>query len=521
MIDRNDEKTWALYREGLTKGVFQLESNLGRAWSKRLAPENLEELAALIALIRPGCLKAVIDGKSMTQRFVDRKHKKEEVAYLHESLEDILKPTYGVLVYQEQAMRIAVKLAGFNEMEADNLRKAIGKKKADLMATIRVEFVNGCSKVGLVDEDTASEIFGWIEKSSRYSFNKSHAVAYALDSYWSAWYKANHTKQFFMSYLFYANEKQDPHQEIYELVNEAKLFNIEVKVPKLSSFSSKFNLTSDGIYFGVKDVKGLTGVTGDKVMVAIQETSEDINKSLQDFTWMDVLVYLAPKITSTAFKALAAIGFFSTKQTNVTRNQALYEYLIWRELTKAEVKWVTENYPKKKWSKLQDCFKDLSPTKKMGGGCSNVNRSQVVYNEIEMLQNPPYELSDDPAWIVEQETKMLGCPVSLSRIDAVDTSIANTTCKDIMDGKKGKDICVVANIQRLANHKINKKNSKQKGRTMSFLTIEDATCSLDSVIVFPDARDKYQFILYEGANLMLCGEVEKDNSFIVEKIHEI
>ena len=89
MIDRNDEKTWALYKEGLTKGVFQLESNLGRAWSKRLAPENLEELAALIALIRPGCLKAVIDGKSMTQRFVDRKHKKEEVTYLHESLEDI------------------------------------------------------------------------------------------------------------------------------------------------------------------------------------------------------------------------------------------------------------------------------------------------------------------------------------------------------------------------------------------------------------------------------------------------
>ena len=521
MIDRNDEKTWALYKEGLTKGVFQLESNLGRAWSKRLAPENLEELAALIALIRPGCLKAVIDGKSMTQRFVDRKHKKEEVAYLHESLEDILKPTYGVLVYQEQAMRIAVKLAGFNEMESDNLRKAIGKKKADLMAKIRGEFVSGCAEVGLVDEDTAKEIFGWIEKSSRYSFNKSHAVAYALDSYWSAWYKANHTKQFFMSYLYYANEKQDPHQEIYELVNEAKLFDIEVKVPKLNSFSSKFNLTSDGIYFGVKDVKGLTGVTGDKVMTAISETSEEIHKSPQDFTWMDVLVYLAPKITSTAFKALASIGFFSTKTTNVTRNQALYEYLIFRELTKAEVKWVTDRYPEKKWVQLKDCFKNLYPTKKMGGGCSNANRSQIVFDEIEMLQNPPYDLADDPAWIVEQETKMLGCPISLSKIDAVDTSIANTTCKDIMDGKKGKDICVVANVQRVANHKINKANSKQKGRTMSFLTIEDMTCSLDSVIIFPDARDKYQFILYEGANLMLCGEVEKDNSFIVEKIHEI
>ena len=86
MIDLNDEKSWDLFKQGLTKGIFQLESNLGRAWSKRLSPSNIEELAALIALIRPGCLKAIIDGKSMTQRFVDRKHKLEEVSYLHESL---------------------------------------------------------------------------------------------------------------------------------------------------------------------------------------------------------------------------------------------------------------------------------------------------------------------------------------------------------------------------------------------------------------------------------------------------
>ena len=136
MIDYKDEKTWELFKEGKTKGVFQLESNLGRSWSKKLAPDNLEELAALIAIIRPGCLKAVIDGKSMTQRFVDRKHKLEEVSYLHESLEDVLKPTYGVWVYQEQSMRIAQKLAGFDLKKADDLRKAIGKKKADLMAAV-------------------------------------------------------------------------------------------------------------------------------------------------------------------------------------------------------------------------------------------------------------------------------------------------------------------------------------------------------------------------------------------------
>ena len=281
--DLQDEKTWNLYKEGFTKGIFQLESNLGRHWSKRLSPNNIEELAALIALIRPGCLKAITNGKSMTQRYVDRSKGEEEVEYLHPSLEDILNTTYGVLVYQEQAMLIAVKLAGFSEMEADNLRKAIGKKKADLMAKVKKAFLEGAESKGIVTKDEAEEIFGWIEKSSRYSFNKSHAVAYAMDSYWSAFYKANYTKEFFLSYLYYANEKQDPHQEIYELANEAKLFDIEVKIPKINSFSKKFNICPTGIQFGVKDVKGLTGVRGDAVVNAINKISDEIGKQPKDF----------------------------------------------------------------------------------------------------------------------------------------------------------------------------------------------------------------------------------------------
>jgi DNA polymerase III alpha subunit len=341
-----------------------------------------------------------------------------------------------------------------------------------------------------------------------------------LDSYWSAWYKANHTREFFTSYLSLAHEKQDPHQEIYELVSEAKLFNIDVKIPKLSFFSERFESQQDGIYFGVKDIKGLTGVTGDKVIKAVHETSGEINKSPQNFTWMDVLIYLAPKINSTAFKALASVGFFSTKTTNVSRNRALYEYLIFRELTKKEIEWATNNYPDKEWETLHQCLVELAPTKKQGGGCSNVNRSQVVQNEADMVLDPPYSLDDHPSWIVEMEKKFLGCPISLSKIEAFDTSMANTTCKDILNGKYGEDICIIANVTRVSNHKI-KKKGKNEGRQMSFLTIEDSTCSLDSVIVFPDTREKYKYILYEGNNLMLCGKAERDNSFIIEKIHEI
>jgi DNA polymerase-3 subunit alpha len=514
-FDYDDEGAWDLFEEGRTKGIFQLESNLGRSWSKKVKPKNLEELAALISILRPGCLKAITDGKSMSQHYVDRKHKLEEVTYLHDSLKDILEPTYGVLIYQEQCMRIAQKIAGFNLQEADVLRKAIGKKKADLMARVRKDFIEGCKRLNTVDEATADEIFGWIEKSARYSFNKSHAVAYAMNSYLSAWYKANYTKEFFLSYLMYANEKQDPHQEIYELVNEAKLFDILVKVPKLSSFSSKFNLTSDGIYFGVKDIKSLTGVNGDKVIDAIQKVSEDINKSPRNLTWMDILIHLSTKINSTGFKALCSIGFFSTKTTGISRNKALYEYLIFRNLTKAELKWVTERYKSRKWKTLTQCFTELAPTKKEGGGTSKASRSQDVQNEICFLENPPYELTDDPSWVVEQEIKFLGCPISISRIESSDTSSSNTSCKELLDGKKGENLCVAATINRVADHKC------KNGKMMSFLTIEDETCSLDSVVVFPETREKYQYVLFENNNLLLCGKTDKNNSFIIDKIHEI
>ena len=351
--------------------------------------------------------------------------------------------------------------------------------------------------------------------------SNSHSVAYAVASCRSAWYKANYTKEFFAAYLYHADEKQEPHQEIYELISEAKLFDIEVKLPKISNFSEKFIIRDDGIYFGIKDIKSLAGVAGDKVIETINETAKILDKNPADFSWLEILLYLSPKINSTAFKALCSIGFFSTKTTGVTRNRSLYEYGGFKQLTKTELAWVQSKYKDSKWANLIEVFTDLAPSKKAGGGTSSPSRNQTILTEINMLEDPPYELSDDPSWIVEMEKKFLGCPVSLSKIDAVDSSIANTSCRDILNGKMGKDICVVANVARLSNHKIKKSGSKQDGRTMCFLTIEDSSCSFDGVVVFPDIRDKYQYILYEGNNLMFCGEVDKSRSFMVEKIHEI
>lgn len=171
-INLECKKTWDLIGSGNTKGVFQLESRLGRTIAKKLKPDNMEELSALISILRPGALEAVRDGKSVTNHYIDKKHGLESVDYFHPSLEPSLQTTLGEMIYQEQAMQIAKDIAGFDLKEADDLRKAIGKKQADKMAEMREKFIKGCKQLQIVTEHEAEQIFGWIEKGQRYSFNK-------------------------------------------------------------------------------------------------------------------------------------------------------------------------------------------------------------------------------------------------------------------------------------------------------------------------------------------------------------
>ncbi len=159
--------TWQLISSGHTVGVFQLEKQLGQDWAAKVKPSNLLELAALGAILRPGALNS-----GMSQQYVDTKFNKTQAKYLHPALKPILDKTYSALVYQEQAINIAVNIAGFGLEEADNLRKAMGKKDVELMDELKIKFTEGCKKKGIVPKDAAEEIFGWIEKGQRYSFNK-------------------------------------------------------------------------------------------------------------------------------------------------------------------------------------------------------------------------------------------------------------------------------------------------------------------------------------------------------------
>ena len=206
--------TWDLICEGNTKGVFQLESQLGRSMAERVKPRNMEQLSDLVAIIRPGCMEAIVDGKSLTNHYIDRKHGVDPVEYFHDALEPILKSTHGILVYQEQALLIARDIAGFDLQEADILRKAIGKKNVGLMTDLKEKFITKSVEKGTVTREQAEEIFSWIEKSQRYSFNKSHSVSYAYNAYLTAFTKTHFPHEFFTSYLKNSIGKPDAYLEI-------------------------------------------------------------------------------------------------------------------------------------------------------------------------------------------------------------------------------------------------------------------------------------------------------------------
>ena len=194
-IPMDDKKTFEMLQRGDTLGVFQLESAGMTALVRRMKPDCFEDLIALVALYRPGPLES-----GMADQYVRCKHREEPVHYLHPCLEKSMKETYGVILYQEQVMQSASALAGYTLGEADLLRRAMGKKKVEVMAEQRARFVSGALKNG-VDSKTAGEIFDIIEKFAGYGFNKSHSAAYALISYRTAWLKANYGAEFLAAYL--------------------------------------------------------------------------------------------------------------------------------------------------------------------------------------------------------------------------------------------------------------------------------------------------------------------------------
>lgn len=507
-----DDNVWDLICEGRTKGVFQLESQLGRSWAKKVKPRNINDLAALISLIRPGCLKAVTDDKSMTQHYCDRKSNKDPVTYPDESLEDILSETYGVLVYQEQSMKIAQKLADFDLKEADALRKAIGKKKAGLMEEVKTAFLSGTKKKGLISTEIAEEIFSWIEKSNRYAFNKSHAVSYAINAYWSAYCKFYKTIPFYVSYLNHSDRKPDSQKEMKELIIDAKFSDIEVYPPRLKHLYTNFTHKGDKIYFGINHIKNV----GRKECEKIEEISSQAD--ISTYGWMDVLTKIIYKgrLNKRAVIALISVGAFIGENNTRDREEMLYEFDSWKDLTAREQEHIVnmDNYDKD--TTLSDCIEEMINNMKI-----NSRRLTTVVDIKQILDNPPHELKDNIPLIAQNEEKYMSCSLTCNKTDGFDMNFSSSLCKDIAKGSITGKVKLVVQVNTVRPYKT--KRGKNPGRLMAFLSIEDGTGSLDSVTIFPEAYEKYKDLLIERNTVLIDGEISKKErtSVIVNKVSQI
>ena len=272
-IPIDDAKTYDMLQRGDTLGVFQLESSGMTALVRRLRPDCFEDMIALVALYRPGPLES-----GMVDTYVKCKHGEEKVHYLHPRLEPYMKDTYGVILYQEQVMQSARELAGYTLGEADLLRRAMGKKKKEVMEKERAKFVDGAVSNG-VDAKQAGDIFDIIEKFAGYGFNKSHSAAYGLIAYWTAWLKANYGAEYLASYLSsLIGSKMEVLGQYIRAVRDA---GYDVLPPDINESKEDFTVIGEVIRLGLSAI----GKVGDAAVANIIENRTKGGKfaSLWDF----------------------------------------------------------------------------------------------------------------------------------------------------------------------------------------------------------------------------------------------
>src|SRR5256884_521722 len=267
----DDRKTYKMLARGESTGVFQFESSGMRDALKQVKPTEFEDLVALGALYRPGPM-------AYTPFYARRKNGQEPVTFIDERLEAITGDSYGICIYQEQYMRIAKELAGFTPAEAETLRKAIGKKIHELMASLKDKFIEGCKATG-TEPAVAQQLWKGMEQSQDYSFNKAHAACYALIAYRTAWLKANHPAQYMAALISSVMNTKD---RVPFYVNACEEMGIEVLPPDVNASAVDFAVVEGKIRFGLNAVKNV-GETTARAIVQAREDGGPFD-SLWDFT---------------------------------------------------------------------------------------------------------------------------------------------------------------------------------------------------------------------------------------------
>ena len=299
-ISKNDKKTFELLSKGDTFGVFQLESSGMRRYIKDLKPSSISDIAAMIALYRPGPMEHI-------DTFIESKYGKKEIKYPHEILKDILSETYGIIVYQDQVLKIAQAFGGYTLGEADILRKAMGKKIKKVMLAEKNTFIKGSLKKGF-DEQTANKIFELIEPFAGYAFNKAHSVSYAMIAYWTAYFKSNFKVEYFTSLL---NSSINNFEKISDCILEIRKTEIQIKTPNINLSETMFSIENiDGlsaIRFGLSSLKNV-GINSINKIID-ERNKNGLFKSLEDFSKRMDSSWMNKKVLESLVKSGSLDGF--------------------------------------------------------------------------------------------------------------------------------------------------------------------------------------------------------------------
>jgi DNA polymerase-3 subunit alpha len=485
LIDLEDRKVFDLLQSAQTTAVFQLESSGMKDLVKRLLPSRFEDIVALVALFRPGPLQS-----GMVDDFINRKHGRAEMAWPHsdyqlDSLQPVLEPTYGIILYQEQVMQIAQVMAGYTLGGADMLRRAMGKKKPEEMAKQRASFLEGSEQNG-IDRDLAGNIFDLVEKFAGYGFNKSHSAAYALVSYQTAWLKTHYPAPFMAAVLSSDMQNTD---KVVIFVEECRQMKIAPTLPDVNSGDFLFTVNDDGeIVYGLGAIKGV----GEGPIEAIVEAraSGEIFSDLFDFCER----VGAKKLNKRVLEALVRSGALDKLGAE--------RAVLWRAIPDALQ--AADQTAKNQEAGMFDLF-----------GEAEAESDRDPYGDYKGIR--PW--TDKERLTGEKDT--LGLYLTGHPIDEYEPELKHFISKRIVELQPAR-----GQTQKMAGLVVEIRLKKtKKGDNLCFVTLDDRSARID-VTLFGDTYDAVREMVQKDVVLIVEGEVAEDHfsggiKVRVSKVHTI
>ncbi|UCB57802.1 MAG: DNA polymerase III subunit alpha [Candidatus Omnitrophota bacterium] len=478
-ISLEDEKTYQMLHQAQTAGIFQLESRGMRDLLKKLKPEKFEDLLALLAIYRPGPI-----GSGMVDDFIKRKHGQHPIVYDDKRLEPILRETYGIIIFQEQVMRIASVLAGFSLSQADILRRAMSKKESEVMEEQRKYFVDGCAKKG-ISKRVAEKIFNQIEYFAGYGFNKSHSAAYAMISYRTAYLKANFPVEFMTALL---TSERDNTDKIVAYINEANKMGIEILSPDANESFAQFTMVSEkSIRFGLSAVKNVGQGAIDSIVRARNKYGRF--NSLHEFCEYTDSRLVNKKVIESLIKcgAFDSLGLFRAQLLSMLE---------------------------KAMETAQGLQKD-----RQNGQLSFFDRS----HQNQTFKKNLYEIPDIPEWPENQllafEKQMLGFYTSGHPLAKYSTTLKNYvthSTQELANLQETEEIYIGGIINKLKNI------TTKKNERMAILSLEDLD-GFTEVLVFPRVFSQSLKVMKMNATVLIKGKFnlrdrDKDTKIVAEEI---